>query len=1003
MNTLEHGLRPVIDRLKRFSEGFDEKRIKNVRELVDIFSKDKTFANRVLGKNLSLWNEYQRKSYLSGEKKTSDLLRIRNFYNTPNYERSEEKLKSLLDFDPEKEPEYHTFSRSPSDPELAEKELSTELKKHFQNILIAYSIISNKNLYIEEGGLNYDAKKEQRQIEAIVSGLEGDHVHMATGEGKSTVVVSIMSIVESVTSEQKDCIVSTANSTLLKKIKQKTDKLLKKISTDTDDIDIKGAFDFELSLTREKQSGDSLDEELFNQMQRESLLTQDGSYLPDTLLKIRQQFWESKLKDGHGKKDLLEKEFNNPRINYLTERQLVFEFSDDPAGFSKKAPRIFMDEADISYHRKSPYVEDVGDNLLSKDDIRESAYNWLFYYVVSHQIKNKDFKFEDGVYKFKAGLENSRRFFLDDKLLRRGIKIIAQKLKIEEKDVSLVLKNAKKFVKQDFSDKNMLRDVVRHSADIIGSMLKEEGKQFFFEDSGKLKIRDSYIDELLEHHEYQPDYHLAVLAINDRFDFIQMNKAVSSITKFPVFISYLKDKLVCLSGTLKYPDPKTKKIKETNFSRFLMSVTGKKVKTIVNPQDIKTVPLPILFEKEEQAITKLIENVVPNQPTLIIDYQGTIHARKLFERLSNFRSEGRDKIVLLPPKPTEIEQEEEYNILLDQMSLKLSEGEIDMIISSGAAATGVNFVRRNGTFPDLKVVLFGMPKNEIQPTQGVSRRRAEGDGEAIWFLSLDQTEKSVSAFQEEKSSKLDISLGKLDQTKIKEMLKEALAHPEKSLDVALELLRQKQNLEKDDENMTIAYDIFYREFKKIFGKKLYEKIRESFPDIGMRKKAFAFMGMPETLYFEIPTRVDSVGTNDQRDYTNKLARSVFFPKPGEGNDIFLNQWVKSWFDINIEKTKVFLDLIYFGGKVDKRTHFIRRHIHQVSAPHHFETSPIAIFPPINGYNPVDINGKLGVEKDGQVFYITDGLGIFTKLTDLDYNQLSILPVSKNDVIVFIRK
>ena len=57
----------------------------------------------------------------------------------------------------------------------------------------------------------YDYEKETRQIEAVASLLDGNHLHMGTGEGKSAVVLPIYSIVHALTSSEHDAILSTGN------------------------------------------------------------------------------------------------------------------------------------------------------------------------------------------------------------------------------------------------------------------------------------------------------------------------------------------------------------------------------------------------------------------------------------------------------------------------------------------------------------------------------------------------------------------------------------------------------------------------------------------------------------------------------------------------------------------------------------------------------------------------------------------------------------------------
>jgi len=1003
--SLEQGLRPILDRLQKFKEGDKEKRFNGVNELINLFSKDQEFANNILKNTFSLWNEYhinpdEKTPKITAEKRASDLLRIKNFYNTPGYERSEKRIKLLLD--QEKEPEYHSFSKSPDDPNRTEEELPIELKKHFQNVLIAYTFVSNKSLYEQRREReNYDKPKEERQIDAVLSALEGNHIHMGTGEGKSLTVITIASIIESITSSQKDCFVASISETLLEKMKLQTEKLLEKLRHDSH----LSEFDLQLMSVEEPEQIESAKDTLFNDMQKEALLSDDINYSPEIKKQILQQCWEKKLNGNTEKEDILKKEFGGPRIVFTTERELVFKLAENPIKFAKTSPKIFMDEADVAYNRKSPYVQDMGDGFASKKDIRFSAVNWLFSYILSHQIKESDFQYENGSYKLIPDLENSDRFQLDNKLLKEGISIIGKKIGLDGEQEKLFAEKARKLIENSFQNEHERIEEIQRTGHVIGGIYNTLGKQCIFDEQGELQLRDNYTDELLENHEYQPDVHMAILALNDKFEFVQMNKINHSSIKFPTFVHYLKDKLICFSGTLKYPDPKTKKIKDSNFSKFLEAATKRKVRTIINPLELKTVPNPDLYKTEEEAIIKLKDDLkVTTKPTLVIDYEGTLHTKKLFNIIRDSRTSGKDRIVLLPPKPTKKKEESAYNDLVDEMTIKLANGEIDILISSGTAGTGINIINDDGSFPDLSVKLFGMPENEMQPTQGVGRRRMIGDDSA-WFLSLDQMERDISNFKEKKATKLDIKLGEIDQQKIRELLGQALTNPKKRLDVILELLKQKRRQEGDDDKLSVEYDIFYQSFRKMFEKKIYKKIRSDFPNKILRKDAFRLMGMPENLYFEMPQIFNfNTNENSSTDYINRLKRSIFVQRPGREEKNYFDEQVDFWYDLNVNKVREYAELVRFQGKVDSKTSYFGAKIHLVP----FEKKqffqllyPIAIFPPFDEYIPVIINStSLGLEKGDNIYYITDQNGAVC--TTENYSALSILPLANNQLAIFCR-
>ena len=88
-------------------------------------------------------------------------------------------------------------------------------KADFQEVAAAYFFHLNR-LSIPE---SYDEVKEERQIEAVLALLDGLHIHVGTGEGKSSVIFPIATIVEALTSDKKAAVLSTADDALLSELK----------------------------------------------------------------------------------------------------------------------------------------------------------------------------------------------------------------------------------------------------------------------------------------------------------------------------------------------------------------------------------------------------------------------------------------------------------------------------------------------------------------------------------------------------------------------------------------------------------------------------------------------------------------------------------------------------------------------------------------------------------------------------------------------------------------
>jgi len=882
--------------------------------------------------------------------------------------------------------------------------VNQEAKKELQNILVSYLFYQNRFLYQQEGGIKYDFAKEKRQVDAVVSALEGEHVHMGTGEGKSSTVIPICAIVEAITSPDKKAVVSTISETLLSDIEKKTlafTTILKNLPALENIIP-------DIIPQQKKEREEIVDRKLQQTMIKEALL--DNQFSLQTHQKITKDYWSRVLDEKLEEQSFL-KPADRSKVFFLPERDLVFQASADPDTFVKNTPRVFMDEADIGFNRKSPYVRVRSQHFNTPEEIQNSTYQWLINYMVSQQVSEKDFEFFLGSHKLKEAIVDGLNFRSNPRqnpYFANGLNLISKRLGLNSAEAIDFEKKTIKYLNKNRPKKTDLTMYVQAVGDILAEVNFMKNRQYTInEETGLPVVRDNYTDELLERHEHQPEYQLAIHSLNNQFELVPLNKTSYSSVKFPTFTYWMSDKLVCFSGTLLYPHPKTQKIEKSSFAKFLEDITKKKV-SLISPPELKTIPPPEWFDNNQLAEQSFIERLNNNtKPTLIIDYEGVVHTQKLYQALKEAYPEKAEKIIFLPPKPSQPDKEKEYNQYLKKITGQLAEEEIDMIVSSGTAGIGVNIVCKDGGFPDLKVVLFGMPENEAQLTQGVGRRRAEGD-DFIWYLSDKSIAPYISYFSEEKADKVKIFLGEIDRLKIEEMIKEAKISPEKRLDVILELLKEKRRHETENVLISIEYDLTYQEIVKRFN----EGMEDLLDSNGKPKNLVKKIGLPESLYFDIQRLHPIVpGVTGPRDYVPRLFGQIqILSSQTEGDQTWLWQQINQWYDQNIEKVEFFDRLVLFDNKLKDEP--FRVTLRPVSDPEKImsQVVPASDFLNYSDIKPVILKIKYYNTQDILVVYAQKGNQLFTVLDQetqlpLDaslYDSFSLLPLS-NGFGLFYKK
>ena len=513
-------------------------------------------------------------------------------------------------------------------------------KADFQEVAAAYFFHLNR-LSIPE---SYDEVKEERQIEAVLALLDGLHIHVGTGEGKSSVIFPIATIVEALTSDKKAAVLSTADDALLSELKSHTQKYLDKIPLKITEV----------SIPPEEQGG-YIDEPLEEKMIAENLSA--GSFSQETKDKVRVGYWWKKLIGPDKERNEFLNGFaeTGPKIAFLTERDLVFTAAADKENFQKKVPTIFLDEADVPYNRKTPYETVQKHEYHSPDEIMASTRDWLVSYVIDRELttlqesKVPVFTFQEKTGGHELTSQAKEALFQIDltkmftgksqytaplQYFTDGVEIIAKRFGFDGKQRDGLFTNmaeyfSKRLPKNRFPPKldqdlaqderiSLQQQMVEEIAGRFSRLYQEEGTSYTLSPDGKPQVRDKYTDQILESHEFGYDQHLAILAHHGRFEFVPQESKSYRTSQFQSFIATAADRIRCGSGTLLFPDPLTGEIRSSSFGRFLEWATGEKIASIT-PSEVKKAPDPNVLENDEEAMNSLVGDITLEQkPALIV-------------------------------------------------------------------------------------------------------------------------------------------------------------------------------------------------------------------------------------------------------------------------------------------------------------------------------------------------------------------------------------------------
>ncbi len=686
-----------------------------------------------------------------------------------------------------------------------------DIKERLKDDLVAFMFIKNRERYKPEV---YDFEKERRQVRAVTAFLDGKHIHMGTREGKTSTVFPITSIVDALTSDIRSSVLVGTDEILLGKLKSHADFFNKALS------EVSPQLSLSFEDKRFDHSSQGLDKESKKKMLTEGLL--DGDYTEESRRTIMKNYWSDAVAADRKEETV----FKIQSVYFATDRDLVFDYQEDPQKFRRETGNMFFDEADVPYSRRSPYASVNEDQYYSPGEMVDSTIDWMRRFIVSKQLTESNYVLEGGghtlsestvkrLHKLKISehlrgydFERSKSQDAVVAAFNEGVEIVAKKLGLEgqaKKRMANKLANTHLNFEPENSEvyyENVGNDLAR--------LHKKKGLLYTMVD-GNPKVRDSYIDQMLQDHKFSSQEQMNILVLEGEYDFVPLNPVAFKTTTFQSFAKATGDKLHCASGTLMFPDPESHKITRSSFASFLKDATGKDIE-VVSPPAIKTVPNPNISTTEKEAINALV-NSVPEKPTLIVSYH-LDNSREIYDQL--VERLGKDKVGYIRSKPSETSELAQYEKETARIYTDLAEGRLKAVVSSGAAGFGVDIIKENGSFPDLHVALHGLPVNRAQMMQIYGRRGAPGD-DFSWFVSEEFLEPYIMLFEERNGALLN-ALGSWDRDEVRKRIAESKGDPTTGRHLMLEIVRTSETSENNDDELAILMD----EYVAIQGKKITE-------------------------------------------------------------------------------------------------------------------------------------------------------------------------------------
>lgn len=752
----------------------------------------------------------------------------------------------------------------------------------------------------------YDKEKEARQIRAVTAFLEGKHIHMGTREGKTSTVFPITAIVDALTSETGSSVLVGTDEVLLGKLKHHAAFFAEALA----EVSPEAALNFEDKKEETKPTG--LGRELRGKMLAESIMS--GDFSADTRIEVRDSYWrDSVAKDREG-----ERKPTRQTVYFSTDRDLVFGYQDDPKKFMAETGNMYFDEADVPYSRRSPYVRVSENQYYSPEEMVDSTVEWMRRFIISRQLQQSNFQTDAGGHSLSEGAlkrlgklnisEHFRGYNFEKprdedpvvKAFQEGVDIIAEKLQLSPKDKEkLAYRLANRGLAIEPADAELH---YRQIGNELARLHKKKGLLYTMGQEGP-KVRDSYIDQILQDHKFSSRDQMNILAIEGQFDFVPLNPVAFRTTTFQTFVKNVGAKLHCASGTLMFPDPESHKVSRSSFASFLKAATRQEIE-VISPPSIKNVPEPRVYTGEQETIDNLVASVTEN-PTLIVSYHMN-NSDRIYQGL--VKRFGQEKVAYIRSKPSEGQELADYERESEKLYNDLAEGRLRAIVSSGAAGFGVDVIKDDGSFPDLHVALHGLPTNRSQLMQIYGRRGAPGDNFS-WWVSEEFLDPYIMLF-EERGTVVGNALGDWDRDEVKRRLQEAKSHPEKGRRLMLEILHTSEISETQDDELAILLD----EYVANRGEKIDSDVKKKISEEAEGKRNFLsqYIGLPgdmkEFIAWHFPLVPRVMSGSDMRAFIINVDRYLT-------DTTVLADYATAWYEYRRQVVEEYMSSVNEGGEL----------------------------------------------------------------------------------------
>lgn len=801
-------------------------------------------------------------------------------------------------------------------------------KHHFEqnrDTLISSMFFLNR----ENLGNNLNKELELEQIMSVLESLKGNkHIQLGTGQGKSSVVIPIASIVHSLSSPEKDALVVSINQNLVNELADKVDSLILSAN--------KLGFKTPVFTEKKPQKQEFNHGHLQKSILAESLLGNENiDYSENLKESLFNNYWGENLAitNWEAQHKGIEKKHDRkiPRIVFMTKDQFVFAVTEGKEAFVKTCPDVFFDEIDAPYIIGETYQTTSEDLYMTPQMMIDFTSRYIFDYIISKQLNpDEDFEVfrgetatltESG--QNKINQLNLERFLSGEKIpqlekaFQEGIDIVARFLDMSGEKNITIEENIRNYMKAYFTE-----DIDAY-AQSVGDYLAQAHywlNKVYLTEGENIVVRSEYFDQLLENHKFDPFIHLAILAQTEKFNFVNLTPKASQSAKFPTILTLMGNKLHGFSGTLSQRSLLTGKLENSSLGNFLKDITGKEIFEIP-PREVKKPPSPtIVADKSDMKnqLIKTIRNHDNSQPLLLISHYDVGTTNALVKELKTIFPEI--EVESAPPLPSKPEKLADYYTKVKKSCSELAEGKIKILITSGSLGIGANIVGSDGSFPNLKVGILGLPENHSQLRQNLGRRRAKGDN-FFWIVDKEALR--------ERTAWLDTQAGTLIKAHLtpnkalEEIDKLSNQKENKNLEFVLKLIHDAATAKSTNEEFTVLYDSFFRKkivptAKSFMQKRILEKYFDENIDWKNKKdekiaqalkrleRLLDIYGLPDSLYSDCLgiTATFGITTQNPAEYLDKLNERLI-------NRNILEDIINNWFD-TVDNTAAQIETQFYG-------------------------------------------------------------------------------------------